>query len=89
MNERLEADDKRLAAEMEALDPSAEQVSRMAGAVAEQVERRSRPLAAEWLELLRQRPFVNGSIALAGACVTLATTPFGALLWRLLSVGLE
>ncbi|HCF58312.1 MAG TPA: hypothetical protein DFS52_10015, partial [Myxococcales bacterium] len=81
-------DDRRLASALTALDPSADQVSRMAGAVAAQVARRARALSAEWLELLRQRPLVNGPLALAGACVMLATTPFGTLLWGLLSAGL-
>jgi hypothetical protein len=65
---------------MLALDPDRAQVARIGRAI----EREGRPFAVEWIELLRARPLAHGGLALAAACLLLATTPLGSLLWALL-----
>lgn len=73
-----ELDDRRLAREMRALDPTDEQLQRMAAAVMERFALQSRSLAGEWLELWRSRPAVNTGLALAAALVLLVLTPLSA-----------
>jgi len=84
-----ELDDRRLAKEMRALDPTDEQLQRMEAAVMERFTLQSRSLAGEWLELWRSRPAVNTGLALAAAIVLLVLTPLSAAPGLLLKLAEE
>ena len=62
---------------MTTLDPTAEQVGRMEQAVMSALSEQRPSLVQEWIDLLRVRPLLHPSLALAAACLLLLTTPLG------------
>ena len=79
--------DARLEEAFEALEPVSGEVARMRAHLHRELEGHTRSLVAEWVELLRVRPFAHGGLALAAACALLLTTPVGAVLGALVQQG--
>ena len=76
-DETFESD---LAEAFETLEPSAPTRERMEGVVLAAHAIHHRPLAAEWLELLRTAPVTGTLLVAAAAAVLVIATPLGALL---------
>lgn len=73
-------DDSQIRAAWDALTPDEAARRRMEGEVLAAHAIQHRPLAFEWLELLRARPIANTLLLAAAAAVLLLATPLGALL---------
>ena len=84
MNAMFDAQETPLAEAFAPLEPTPNQVARLARAVEERVERERHSLAWEWGRLLWQRPLAHGSLVLAAALALLVTTPLGSALWAIL-----
>jgi len=87
MSENWTEEEATLRDRLDALDPNPAQVARLQGIILTRAEREARPLLAEWLELVRVRPFAHGGLVLAATCALLITTPLGSLLWAALRAG--
>lgn len=79
MTEASPDPDPDLSASFETLEPSPDARERMEGVVLAAHAIAHRPLAAEWLELLRAAPVSGTLLVAAAAAVLVIATPLGAL----------
>ena len=63
----------------EALEPSAAQRSRIEDALEPVFSARPRSLTMEWVDLLRLRPALHGTLALGASALLWGTSPLAAL----------
>lgn len=81
MTEHPSTEDQQMTQAMRALDPRADEVSSVRAKVLARYSILHRPLALEWVAMIRQRPLINTAWALAAAVVLVASTPLGGTAW--------